>query len=305
VPGIAELPLNHLRLVMADAIIGGIKEPFQPRRPITEDEMVTKLWREAPVTVRRVFHEIADKRAGVDYYRVRDTTKATKGTREARRRRPQLTRNKRGLPLSEMARRTYMALPTFTALLVHHGFLELVPYGSRRRHLVTESAFRAEVGHNVYPKNRIGHLEGYRRAAVFPVFYEDRLKDILWCLDYQGIVEAVDAIPSKRKRLAWLLGNHTYLPNREIAQLVGCSEVGVKKARARAKVSSCVIEHQGAQCARAKVSSCVIERPEGFASKREPRSHVHVGQLTGRGIHMPTWASDRTAMRADNVEEAA
>jgi hypothetical protein len=77
----------------------------------------------------------------------------------------------------------------------------LVPYGSRQsRRLVTETAFHAEVGHNVTPENRIGHLEGYAKAATFPVFYEDRLADILWCLDYEGVKAGAAAQPTKRTR---------------------------------------------------------------------------------------------------------
>ena len=294
------LPRYQLRLVIADAVVGGIKEPFQPRRPITLDEMIAKLWRENPETVRRLFHEIADKRAAVDPYRLRlskksdnrgETTSLNGPQRRPRRpRRPRLTRNKRGLTLSEIARQTHMDPPTLTALLEHHGFLELVPYGWKRRRLVTDTAFHAGVGHNVVPKNRIGHLEGYGKAMAFPVFYRDRLEEILWSLDFQGIAKVVEGLRSKRKRLAWLLDNHGYLPNREIATLAGCSEIGVKKARARAKVSSCVIVDQ-------RGSVRVEPRSQGQAA--------HQGQLTGRTIRLPSWASDRDAQGPIEVAEAA
>ena len=289
-PGAPELPNAHLRLVIADAIIGGMKEPFQPPRPITEDEMVDRLWREDASTVRHVFREIASKRAGVDYYRARDPLKVVSKTNSVRKRAPRLTRNKIGLPVAEVARRLFMSSATLTALLEHHGFLELAPYGRRRRRLVTDRAFHAEVGHNVTPKNRIAHLEGYGRAMAFPVFYEDKLDDLVWSLDYRGIVKAVEELPTKRRRLAWLLENHGYLPNLEIANLAGCSEVGVKKARARVKVSSCVIVDQ-------KTVTAGEPRTQGQAA--------HRGQLTGRTIRLPSWASDRDAQGPTEVAEAA
>ena len=46
---------------------------------------------------------------------------------------------------------------------------------------------------------------------------------------------------TKRKRLAFLLSDHAYLPDAEIASLAGCSLSGVEKGRRRtAKPTACL-----------------------------------------------------------------
>jgi hypothetical protein len=116
------------------------------------------------------------------------------------------------------------------------------------------------------------------------------LPDVLWCLDYQGIVKAVEALPSKRKRLAWLLTHHDYLPNRELARLAGCNVRSVEKARERAKGRSCVI---------------VDHKTVAVVEPRTQVQAVHRGKLTGRTIRLPSWASDRDAQGPTKVAEAA
>jgi hypothetical protein len=273
------LELWNLRFAIADAIVGGVKLPGADRRQITEDEVVDRLWREAASTVRHVFREIANKRplAYDDYWLPEPVTKA--GRTKARRR--LMTRNKIGLTVSAIAERCGMSVTTLKSLLVHHGYLELTPYGSRRRLLVTRSTFSAGYGHNAAGTNRVGRVEGYGKSMPFPVFYEEHLADIMWTLDYPGIVNATAALPSKRKRLAWLTANHDYLPNEEIARLVGCNPRAVERAKAKRR-------------------SCVINRE----ALTEARSMVHRSQLTGRSIKLPTWALDRTAT-GPNIKAAA
>ena len=123
-----------------------------------------------------------------------------------------------------------------------------------------------------------------RQIDAVPGILRKSIADILWTLDFQGITKAVEGLPSKRKRLAWLLANHDYLPNEEIAKLAGCTGIAVKKARVRVKVYSCVINR------------------EALASER---SMAHRGQLTGRSIKLPTWASDRTVTGPDIKAAAA
>lgn len=186
-----------------------------------------KLWREDSEVVRSTYHSIADCRVSgnwlTSYHR----------TREKKRGKAKLlTRRKFGLTLNSIAIRSGIAKPTLASLMEHHGLLSLTQFGlDQKRRLVTEKAYRAHLGHNVNPANRIGHLEGQGKAANFPVFYEDRLDDILWVLDYSGIQEAVSKQPTKKAKLAYLLGQHPYLPDGEVAALAGYSRRAVITAR--------------------------------------------------------------------------
>jgi len=310
----------HLRLAVADAIVEGVKKPFEPRRAVTEDEMVERLWRERPEHVRKVFREIVANRAGLDYYSYYRDCGATpaKGRRRRRRRRLRLTRNRWGLTLAQVASKFGLDRSTLVALMTHHGFLELVSYGrGQRRRLVTRMTFVQEFGHNVHPENRIGHLEGRGKAASFPVIYEECLGVLKDTLGYQRIAGHVSQLPSKRKRLAWLLDEHGYLPNVEIARMVGCSESGVEKARARAKVRSQVIHTSGCdrgfdRGAESTVASYTHNRVPGGCDRGFDRgaestvaSYTHIGQLTGRRITLPAWAANREAKGTTEVAEAA
>jgi hypothetical protein len=201
-----------------------------------EAAAVDALFREDAEVVRSLYREVAQRRvspgAGSAYGRKREEWRRKKAAVKVGWR--ELSRRKHGLNLNDTAARLGLSRGTLVALLEHHGFLELVYWnGKQRRRLVSEETFDAGIGHNVIPDNRIGHLEGQHKAAPFPVFYEDRLDDIAWCLDWKGIEEGVVKQTSKRKRLAWLLDHHAYLPSEEIAGLVGCSLSAVEKAQRR------------------------------------------------------------------------
>jgi hypothetical protein len=71
-------------------------------------------------------------------------------------------------------------------------------------------------------------------AAVFPVFYPECVPDVLWTLNIDGIKAMVQALPSKRSRITYLLRRHGYLPDTEIAAMAGCTAHGVRKRRLRA-----------------------------------------------------------------------
>ena len=152
----------NLRLAVADAIVGGVKLPGADRRQITEDEVVSRLWREEPSTIRHVFREITNKRplAYDDYWLPEPMAKV--GRPKSRRR--LLTRNKIGLTVAAIAERNGMSVAILKALLVHHGYLELTPYGSPRRLLVTGTTFSAGYGHNAAGTNRVGRVEGLRQV---------------------------------------------------------------------------------------------------------------------------------------------
>src|SRR4051812_21496012 len=80
---------------------------------------------------------------------------------------PVLVRNKNGKTVSQIANDLGMNKTTLVSLLEHHGYLELRPCGGvQSRYLVSDTAFHAELGHNVTPSNRIGHLEGFNKSAM-------------------------------------------------------------------------------------------------------------------------------------------
>jgi hypothetical protein len=117
------------------------------------------------------------------------------------------------------------------ALLEHHGYLELAFYGGRqRRRLVTQRAIDAGFGQNIDPSGVRIALEGAAKVAAFPVFFPEWVPGILWTLDYAGLREYANTIPSKRDRLHWLLTYHAHLPRKELAALSGYSERGWSKA---------------------------------------------------------------------------
>lgn len=148
-------------------------------------------------------------------------------------RRPLPTRQKQGMTLRDIAAMAGLERETLAAMMEHHEYLELVPYGgTQRRRLVTERADRAGLGHNADgSRRRIALLEGIGRAVVFPVFYPEKVPDILWSLDHSGITAGAAAIQRKRERMRWLLQHHGYLPDAELAKLSGYTVRGVEKAR--------------------------------------------------------------------------
>lgn len=213
-----------VRFAIADAIAGG----GELARLFAIQE---RLWRYDPDQVRVVYDQIVRQRSDLH-----PVSSHSYGYRKVRRRQEAIQKPQRiGLRVAEMADRASLSQATLTALLEHHGFLELVPYGGhQRRRLVSDNVVEAGYGHNVTPSNRIGHLEGFNTSATFPVFYEEKANDILWCLNYEGIVAKVSSMTSKKDRLQWLLENHPYLPQEELAGMSGYSERGVRKAVGKA-----------------------------------------------------------------------
>jgi hypothetical protein len=216
------MELKTLRLAIATAIVDGHDVEY----------LQDRLFREDPEEVRKAYEEIRENRLDIDGARI--GRKAPNDRLKA----PVLVRDKNGKRIAEIADDLQMNKATLVSLLEHHGYLELRPCGGQQsRYLVSDTAFHAELGHNVTPSNRIGHLEGFNRSAMFPVFYEDALEKILWTLDYQGIKDAVETLRTKKEKLRHLLENYGYLPDDERADMAGYSRVGVFKARGLRKAA--------------------------------------------------------------------
>lgn len=214
-----KLPNWQLKLAIATAIVDKIKL----------EDLVSRLWREDPDEVRSVYQAIRD-----NMFSERCHMNSHYRRRENRRKRKLETRHREGVPLREIAKRHGIDYATFVSLLEHHGIVELVQFGlDQKRRRITHAAFKAKLGHNVNSTCHIGHLEGYAKSSPFIVLYEERLADILWMLDYPGIVQGIHERSTKKLKLKWLLETHPYLPDAEIAKLAGYARYRVSVARKR------------------------------------------------------------------------
>ena len=223
------LPDYQVRLSIATAIVDGISVA-----PL--EHIVDRLCLEDPAKVISIYGDITEQRQdlrnGVSGrgWRKEEEYKDTATKLET------VTRHRPGMTIADIVSYSSMPRAVLVSLLEHHGYLELAYCGGKqRRMMVTDAAFKADYGHNVYPTNRIGHLEGFNVAAVFPVFYQEVVDNILWTLDYRGVKDTVLGLASKKKRVQWLLQHHRYLPDQEIANLAGYSRRGVIKARNKAR----------------------------------------------------------------------
>ncbi len=137
-----------------------------------------------------------------------------------------------GITITDMADRAGLQRETLAALLEHHGYIETAPFGrSQSRRLCTEATIKAGYGRNT--EGRQTHTGAMRTSSAFALIHEAWVEKIIWSLDWPGIVDAVAALPTKRRRLSWLLEQHRYLPDAEIARLAGCTRPSVGRARAK------------------------------------------------------------------------
>lgn len=183
------------------------------------------LWREDPEEVAAIYHRLL-------FAGWAEGGTCEDGERPMRRPR---RHRRHGLTVREMAERAEAPREAMARALEHHGFLHMAPFGGRQsRRMVTELAEEAGYGHNADgAAARSVRLDGHARVCTFPVFYPERVSELLAVLDFPGIRQLAGAISTKRDRLGWLLTHHGYLPSEFLAGLAGCSESGVKKARAR------------------------------------------------------------------------
>ncbi|MEJ5117218.1 hypothetical protein WH158_07280 [Gluconobacter cerinus] len=153
---------------------------------------------------------------------------------------PKPQRRERGLTVSQMATEASLWTAkgpdktTLYRLLEAHGWLKRAPFGREQsRWFVSDEAVKEGYGQTVDPSNLHSiKLSGGRKSFPFPVFYEDKVKDVVWTLGWDIILKAVDAMEGKKARLAWLMDHHSYLPNKTIADLSGVNVRTVERAKA-------------------------------------------------------------------------
>ena len=225
------LPCSHLRLAVIDVLI----DPNRSERSLSR--AIERLWREDPDDVTALHDELF--LIGAESGHDGGGRHGMRAERMKELHRPLSRRQTRGLTVADLAARMGLRQETVARLLEHHGYLELSPFGRHQsRRLVTAECYAAGHGHNVDPSQiRSSRIDGMARAAPFPVFYEKHSASIVWTLGWELIQAAVARETSKRRRLSFLLTEHAYLPDVEIAGLAGCSVSGVEKGRRRASRS--------------------------------------------------------------------
>ncbi|MBS1080386.1 hypothetical protein [Gluconobacter kondonii] len=118
-----------------------------------------------------------------------------------------------------------------TRLLQFHGWIVWAPFGrDRSRWFASDEAVRGGYGQTVDPsEKRSFTIGGPERCSPFPAFYQDKLKDIVWTLGWDTILNHLTTLPIKKERLAWLMAQHSYLPTKTISQLAGVGIATVKR----------------------------------------------------------------------------
>lgn len=136
-----------------------------------------------------------------------------------------------------------IAEPSRTAvrrLLIEHGWLSTAPYGrNQARTLATEKTISGGYGDNIDPSETF--KRGQRRKSQsfpFPVFWPDRVKEVVASLQWSQIAEGVSGLQRKQGKLAWLMNNHSYLPNATLSNLSGMSPASVKRFKAAQPTST-------------------------------------------------------------------
>ncbi|GAN63700.1 hypothetical protein [Acetobacter indonesiensis] len=123
---------------------------------------------------------------------------------------------------------------TTRRLLIHHGWLELAPYGrTQSRSLATEKTVKGGYGQNIDPSGKHSiRLSGGARSFPFPVFWKERLPEVAASLGWPKIISSVSDFKWKQERLSWLLNDYAYLPTPALSELSGMGTATVKRAKA-------------------------------------------------------------------------
>ncbi|MBP0465863.1 hypothetical protein J5Y09_18195 [Roseomonas sp. PWR1] len=223
----ATLSPQTLALAVADCVLRGL----------CPDTACAALPREDPLRVRAMHEAVLASREDV-FVEPLPGRGAKRGKRGGTRR-PSGRAHARGLTLSEIEEETGISRSTLKAAMIHQGYLADAYHGRQRRTLVTEAAERAGLGHNVETTGKHSpRISGFARSAPFPVFFADRLDDVLWTLDLGRIAAHCARLADKRRRLEWLVRWHHYLPNDELKRLSGMSQRSVEAAAAKARAAA-------------------------------------------------------------------
>ncbi|MFT8978990.1 hypothetical protein [Gluconobacter oxydans] len=124
---------------------------------------------------------------------------------------------------------------TLYRLLQENCWLERAPFGREQsRWFVTDKAVECGYGQTVDPSNTHSFvLSGPKKSFPFPVFYEDKVRDVVWTLGWDVILDQLNTIATKKERLAWLMAHHSYLPAKAISQLSGVGIATAKRHKAQ------------------------------------------------------------------------
>lgn len=221
IPAPGTLPRAHLVLAVHDCV--------RARR--TVEKTIEALPREDPDEVALIYAQVVT----VNGYRMADP--GVPAGRRMRKTHPQRKLGKRGLGVADAAARLGIPQDAFRGLCDHHGILELAPYGGQQqRRLVSDKAMAAGLGWNSDPSGvRSARLDGFSKSVVFPVFDTDRLSDLGWILDWEGIKAKVAELATKEARVAFLLEGFPELTDKAVGELAGVSRAGVQRRRAASK----------------------------------------------------------------------
>lgn len=194
------------------------------------ESTLDKLDRCDPEQVRAHYLRIKAKRSLAAVDRREERAVAVQRVTRRRPRRPG-----RGITINELAEMENVPRSVMVAALRHAGYLTLSYTDARtRRHVVSAEAERQGAGHTVDPSGEHSpRISGHARAAPFAVFAPAHVPRILEKLGLASIRQGAAAIPTKRRRLDWLIENHNYLPAQFMAELAGATERAVKRRRAR------------------------------------------------------------------------
>lgn len=209
------------------------------------------LYRDDPELVSRLHKAVTESRWGrskltmgrMAFYEDLSFLPLSSGSEEEQPSRPQPKRKERGVTVKEMASDVSLwgacaVMPdreTLTRLLQFHGWIEWAPFGrDRSRWFASDEAVEGDYGQTVDPsEKRSFTIGGPERCFPFPSFYQDKVKDIVWTLGWDTILDHLKTLATKKDRLAWLMTQHSYLPAKTISQLAGVGIATVKRWKAK------------------------------------------------------------------------
>lgn len=227
------------------------------------------LYRDDPELVSRLHKAVTESRWGrsrltmgrMAFYEDLSFLRLSNGSEEEQPSRPRPKRKKRGVTVKEMASDVSLwgassawgagdlspdggvqtpcaVMPdreALTRLLQFHGWIEWAPFGrDRSRWFASDEAVEGDYGQTVDPsEKRSFTIGGPERCFPFPSFYPDKVKDIVWTLGWDTILDHLKTLATKKDRLAWLMTQHSYLPAKTISQLAGVGIATVKRWKAK------------------------------------------------------------------------